>query len=320
MAAIRNFAELRAAAQEQGPITVAIAEAQQYSSIEAAREACDEGIANSILVGDREQIEQIAAEHNISLAGLTIEHAADSATAARIAVKLVHDGMAQVLMKGKLETADLLRAALNKEYGLRTGSFLTVVWVGEVPGFDRLLFISDPGVIITPTIDQKVEIVQNAINVARRLGLDEPKVAILAALDMVSPSIPTTVDAANLSKMADRGQISGGFVDGPLGFDTAIFPTAALSHGLRGPVAGHADILVVPDIEAGNVLVKGLTYFAHAASASIVVGARAPIVITSRADPAETKLTSIALAALIAEKPIPAQVDMLTIADVQQTV
>ncbi len=318
MAAITNFEQLRAEAKRRGPLTVAVAAAQQYSSIEAAREACDAGIANAILVGDEEQIRKIAAENAVSLDGLRVIDVPEVHEAAREAVRLVHDGTAQILMKGKLETADLLRAALNKEAGLRAGALLTVVWVGEIPGFGRLLFISDPGVVIRPTIDQKVDIVQNAINVALRLGLIEPKVAVLAALDMVSPTIPTTVDAANLSKMADRGQITGGYVDGPLGFDTAISPAAALAHGLRGPVAGQADILIVPDIEAGNVLVKGLTYFAGAASAVIVAGARAPIVITSRADPPETKLTSIALAALLASSPLPLHETILTLADVQQ--
>ncbi len=319
MPAIKNFTDLLELARQRGPLTLAVAAAHELHVLEAVRGATDAGIVHPILIGNEPLIRQIAAEHHISLADFTITDIEDVHEAAKAAVRLVHDGDAQVLMKGKLETADLLRAALDRQHGLRTGSLFSVVWIAEVPGLDRLLFVSDPGIVIHPTLDQKVEIVQNIINCARQLGLDEPKVAVLAALDMVSPAISSTVDAANLSKMADRGQISGGLVDGPLGFDTAISPTAAAAHGIAGPVAGHADILIVPDIEAGNVLAKGLVYFAHASAASIVVGATAPIVLTSRADPAETKLASIALGVALARNFNPPHPEHeYNIAEVQQ--
>ncbi len=319
MPPINNFAQLTALAQQRGPLTLAVAAAHELHVLEAVRAATDAGIIHPILIGNELQMQRIAAEHGISLDGFTLVNSEEIHEAALMAVKLVHDGDAQVLMKGRLETADLIRAALNKQYGLRTGALLSVVWIAQVPGFDRLLFLSDAGIVIKPTLDQKVEIVQNIINAARQLGVEQPKVAVLASLDMVSPAIPATIDAANLSKMADRGQITGGYVDGPLGFDTAISPAAAAAHGLRGPVAGLADILIVPDIEAGNVLAKALVYFVHAEAASVVVGASAPIIITSRADSAATKLASIALGVVLATAaPPPAVALEYNIAQVQQ--
>ncbi len=319
MPPINNFAQLTVVAQQHGPLTLAVAAAHELHVLEAVRAATDAGMVRPILIGNELQMQRIAAEHGISLVGFNLINSEEIHEAALMAVKLVHDGEAQVLMKGRLETADLLRAALNKQYGLRTGALLSVVWVAQVPGIDRLIFLSDPGIVIKPTLDQKVEIVQNIINAARQLGVAEPKVAVLAALDMVSPAISATVDAANLSKMADRGQITGGYVDGPLGFDTAISPAAAAAHGLSGMVAGQADILIVPDIEAGNVLAKALIYFVHAEAASVVVGASAPIIITSRADSAATKLASIALGVVLATAaPLPAVALEYNIAQVQQ--
>jgi len=215
-------------------------------------------------------------------------------------MELVGLGHAQIAMKGKIETGDFLRAALDKEVGLRVGRLLTHVGVFEIPGFDRLLFISDAGVVVAPTMEQKIEIVQNAIYVAQRLGVEEPKVAILAATEMVNPKIPTTLDAANLAKMADRGQIKGGIVDGPLALDNAISLESARIKGIKSEVAGCADILIAPDIEAGNMLAKALTYFAKARMAGIVVGGKSPLIVASRSDPHETKLVSMALGVLLA--------------------
>jgi phosphate butyryltransferase len=319
MPPIKNLAQLTELAQQRGPLTLAVAAAHELRVLEAVRAATDAGIVRPILIGNEVQVRRIANAHSISLEGFTIVNSEEIHEAAAQAVKLVHDGQAQVLMKGRLETADLLRAALNKQYGLRTGALLSVVSIVQIPGFDRLIFLSDGGIVIKPTLDQKVEIVQNIINVARKLGVEQPKVAVLASLDMVSPAIPATIDAANLSKMADRGQISGGYVDGPLGFDAAISPAVAEAHGLKGPVAGHADILIVPNIEAGNVLAKALVYFAHAEAASVVVGASAPIVITSRADSAATKLASIALSVVLANADRqPAAQPQYTLTEVQQ--
>ena len=222
------------------------------------------------------------------------------ADVARKAVGLVRQGRAGVLVKGKLDTADLLRAVLDKESGLRAGALLTHVGLFDVPGLDRLLYISDGGVVLNPTLHQKLEITRNAISVAHALGLTVPKVAILAAAEFVTEDMPTTVDAASLTKMADRGQITGAMVDGPFGLDNAVSQAAAETKGLRGPVAGRADILIVPSVEAGNLMAKVITFLSGGRMAGIVVGARVPIVITSRADPHQGKLFSIALATILA--------------------
>ncbi len=209
-------------------------------------------------------------------------------------------GHADLAMKGRVETGDFLRAALDREIGLRVGRLFSHIAVFEVPGFDHLLFVTDSGVVVAPTMEQKVEIVQNAIMVAQRLGVTEPKVAVLAATEMVNPKIPTTMDAANLAKMADRGQIQGGIVDGPLALDNAISSESAEVKGIRSPVAGCADILVAPDVEAGNMLAKAITYFAQGKMAGVVVGGKSPLIVASRSDPHETKLVSMALGVLLA--------------------
>jgi phosphate butyryltransferase len=216
-------------------------------------------------------------------------------------MELVGQGKVQIAMKGKVETGDFLRAALNKDYGLRRGNLFTHVGVFEIPGMDRLILVSDAGVVVAPDMEQKFEIVRNAIEVAHALGVEVPKVAILAATEMVNPKIPATLDAANLSKMADRGQIRGGLVDGPLALDNAISPESVAVKGIQSQVAGHADILIPPDIEAGNVLAKAITYFANGKMAGVVVGAKSPMIVASRSDSHETKLVSMALGVLLAD-------------------
>jgi len=218
-------------------------------------------------------------------------------------MELVRQGQAQVAMKGCIETGDFLRAALDRETGLRTGRLLSHVGVFEIPGFDRLIFVTDAGVVVAPDITQKIEIVQNAIEVAQALGIETPRVAILAATEMVNPKIPTTLDAANLSKMADRGQIRGGIIDGPLALDSAISQESSSIKGISSPVAGQADILVTPDVEAGNMLAKAITYFAKGRMAGVVVGGQSPLIVASRSDPHETKLMSIALGVVMATRP-----------------
>jgi phosphate butyryltransferase len=215
-------------------------------------------------------------------------------------MELLRMGHADLAMKGKVETSAFLRAAIDREAGLRVGRLLSHVAVFEVPGFDRFLFVTDSGVVVAPTMEQKVEIVQNVIAVAQRLGVQEPKVAILAATEMVNPKIPTTMDAANLAKMAERGQIQGGIVDGPLALDNAISPESVAIKGIHSPVAGCADILVAPDVEAGNMLAKAITYFAKGKMAGVVVGGKTPLIVASRSDPHETKLISMALGVLLA--------------------
>ncbi|MBC7259498.1 MAG: bifunctional enoyl-CoA hydratase/phosphate acetyltransferase [Chloroflexi bacterium] len=298
---IRNFAQLMEEARKRGPKVVAIAAAHEREVLLAAADAERLGLAECILVGDRPTIERLAAEEGIDLTRMMIIHESDPKTCANKVMELVSQGHAQIAMKGKVETGDFLRAALNKEYGLRRGNLLTHVGAFEIPGIDRLIFVSDAGVVVAPDMEQKVEIVRNAIQVARALGVEQPKVAILAATEMVNPKIPATLDAANLAKMADRGQITGGLVDGPLALDNAISPESVAVKGIQSQVAGYADILIPPDIEAGNVLAKAITYFANGKMAGVVVGARSPMIVASRSDTHETKLVSMALGVLLAE-------------------
>lgn len=298
--AIRTFEELMAEARRVGPKMVAMTAPHEPEILLSAQDAEREGIANCTLVGDRDLIRRLAAENDIDITRMMILHEPEPKTAARKVMELLRMGHADLAMKGKLETSDFLRAALDKEIGLRTGRLFTHVAVFEVPGFDRLLFVTDSGVVVAPTMEQKVDIVQNVIMVAQRLGISEPKVAVLAATEMVNPKIPTTMDAANLAKMADRGQIQGGLVDGPLALDNAISPESVAIKGIKSPVAGYADILVAPDVEAGNMLAKAVTYFAKGKMAGVVVGGRSPLIVASRSDPHETKLVSIALGVVLA--------------------
>jgi phosphate butyryltransferase len=258
------------------------------------------GLAEVILVGDGNQIEQIAADEDFDISRMEVIHAPQHHEAAWTVMKLVSDGQAEIAMKGRVETSDFLRAALSKELGLRTGRLFSHVAAFEIPGFDRLIFISDAGVIVAPDLEQKVQIVQNAIYVAHAMDIKMPRVAVLAATEVVNPKIPTTLDAANLSKMADRGQIKGGLVDGPLALDNAISPESVQIKGIKSEVAGHADVLIAPDIEAGNVLAKAITYFAQGKMAGVVVGGRCPLILPSRSDTREAKLVSLALGVMLA--------------------
>lgn len=301
--AIRNFDQLVEAAREAalrcGPRTIAIAGADQRESVLAAVHVCQEGLARCVLVGDEGHIKSIAEAEGADLSLVRIVHEADPAQMARVAALLVGRGEADLLMKGKIGTADFMRGALDKEAGLRTGRLLSHVAVFELPGIHRLIFLSDAGVVVAPTLEQKVEIVQNAVDVAHGLGIALPRVAVLAATEVVNLKIKATVEAAILSKMAERQQISGCLVDGPLAVDSAMSVEAARMKGLTSPVSGRADILIVPDIEAGNLLGKAMNYFGGGILAGIVVGARCPLVVVSRSDSARAKQVSIALALLM---------------------
>jgi phosphate butyryltransferase len=296
----RTFAELLEAAKGRGPKTVAVAAGHQSEVMLAGLDAEVAGLAEVVLVGDTDQIKKIADDEDFDISRMEMVHADRSSDAAWQVMKLVSDGQADIAMKGKVETGDFLRAALSRDLNLRTGRLFTHVAVFEIPGFDRLIFISDAGVTVAPDLEQKVQIVQNAIDVARALEINQPRVAVLAATETVNPKIPTTLDAANLSKMADRGQIRGGLVDGPLALDNAISPESARIKGIRSEVAGYADILIAPDIEAGNVLAKAITYFAQGKMAGVVVGARCPLILPSRSDTREAKLISLALGVMLA--------------------
>ena len=297
---IRTFGELLESAKGQGPKTVAVAAGQQSEVMLASLDAEVAGLAEVILVGDAEEIRQIADEEDFDISRMEVVDQPLPREAAWHVMKLVSDGKADIAMKGKVETSDFLRAALSKELGLRTGRLFTHVAAFEIPEFDRLIFISDAGVTVAPDLEQKVQIVQNAIYVAHAMDIRLPRVAVLAATEVVNPKIPTTLDAANLSKMADRGQIRGGLVDGPLALDNAISRESARIKGIKSEVAGYADILIAPDIEAGNVLAKAITYFAQGKMAGVVVGARCPLILPSRSDTREAKLVSLALGVMLA--------------------
>ncbi|PAE43889.1 phosphate butyryltransferase [Bacillus sp. 7884-1] len=280
--------------------TVAVAVAEDEEVIEAVIEALNRNLANFILFGDKEKIKMIVNVKNKgqqkSNKKLTIVHADSNEMAAELAVKAVSTKEATVLMKGNIPTSSLLKAVLNKEYGLRTGNILSHVAVFEVPDFDRFTIVTDAGMNIAPELEQKAQIIKNAAALARAIGIEYPKVAPLAAVEVVNPAMQATIDAAALSVMNKRGQITGCIVDGPLALDNAVSALAAEHKGIQSEVAGRADILLVPTIEVGNVLYKSLTYFAKAKVGAVIAGAKAPIVLTSRADSAESKLYSLALA------------------------
>ncbi len=297
---IRSFSQLVELARKRGPKTVAVAAAAQEAVLLAVNEAEEQGIADVILIGDQPQIERIGHENGVNLGRLDIIHEPDPIHSARQTMSLINQGRAQIAMKGAIQTADFLRAALDRQNGLRAGRLVSHVAAFDIPSWDRLILVSDAGVVVAPTLEQKGDIVRNAIDVAHRLGILQPKVALLAATETVSPKIPATVDAAALSKMADRKQIVGGIVDGPLTLDSAISQASATIKGIDSPVAGQADVLIAPDIEAGNLLAKGIVYFSQAYMAGVIVGARAPIILPSRSDTHKAKLIAISMCVVVA--------------------
>lgn len=295
----RSFSEIIAAARRQERVRIAVAAAADADVLCAVQAAKKEGIADAVLVGDTAAIRRICCEESINADLFEMEHVPDVRQAARRAAELVRQGAAQVMMKGLVGTADFMRAVLNKTEGLGTGGLLSHVVVFEPAGYDRLMVMTDPAINIAPDLPQKIQIIQNALQVTEALGNGEPRVAMLAAVETVTASMKATEDAALIAKMAERGQIKGCRIDGPLALDNAVSALAAKHKGIGGDVAGRADILVVPVIEAGNVLYKSLTYFANTPLAGIVIGAAAPVVLTSRADSPQTKLNSIALAVVV---------------------
>jgi phosphate acetyltransferase len=272
------------------------------SSIRGVVDAAEAGIIDPVLVGPKHRIEDAAAAHNLDISAFEIVDTAHSHESASRSVSLFREGGGEMLMKGSLHTDELLQAVTRKDTGLRTERRISHVFAMDVASYPKPLLITDAAVNIAPDLEAKRDIIQNAIDLCVALSREDrpPKVAILSAVETVTPKIPSTIEAAALCKMADRGQITGGILDGPLALDNAISPEAARIKGIESPVAGQADILVVPDLEAGNMLAKNLTFLAGAYAAGIVLGARAPIVLTSRADSAETRLASAAVAALYA--------------------
>ena len=283
------------------PTPTAVAHPCDESSLRAAVDAAKAGLIAPILVGPKTRIEEIAAKSGIDIRGCPIVDARYSQESAAKAVGLVREGKAEALMKGSLHTDELMGAVVRRETGLRTARRISHCFILDVPNHPDALVITDAAVNIAPTLREKVDIVQNAIDLVRDLGAKEVRVAILSAMESVNPDVPSTLEAAALCKMADRGQITGGILDGPLALDNAISVEAARMKGIVSPVAGRANVLVVPDLEAGNMLAKSLTFLAGADAAGLVLGARVPIILTSRADSQIARLASCAVATLVAK-------------------
>ncbi|MEH7383100.1 phosphate butyryltransferase [Bacillus sp. JJ1533] len=286
-------------AAERTKVTVAVAAAEDDEVLKAVLEAVNHRLARFLLFGNQEEIDQILTEkggYQVRDDALTIVNTSSQEEAARAAVKAVHDGEANVLMKGNIPTSTILKEVLHKEYGLRTGNVLSHVAVFEIPNYDRFVIVTDAAMNIAPELQEKVQIITNAVKVANAIGIDVPKVAPIAAVEVVNPAMQATLDAAVLTQMNNRGQIRNCIVDGPLALDNAISIHAAEHKGITSAVAGQADILLVPTIEVGNALYKSLVYFAKAEVGAVIAGASAPIVLTSRADSANSKLYSLALA------------------------
>ena len=282
------------------PIPTAVAHPCEATALSGAVEAYQQGLIIPLLVGPAAAIAKTAASSGIDLKNLEIIDVPHSHAAAEKAVSLIREGRAEILMKGSLHTDELMGAVVSRDGGLRTGRRISHVFLMDVPTYHKALLITDGAINIAPTLEDKVDICQNAIDLAISLGLERPKVAILAAVEIVTSKMPATIDAAALCKMADRGQIKNAILDGPLAFDNAISKEAAETKGIQSAVAGDPDILLAPDLEAGNMLAKQLSFLAKADSAGMVLGARVPIILTSRADSVRARIASCAVAVLVA--------------------
>lgn len=285
------------------PGRIAVAAAHDDHVLRAVHEISRKGYARPILIGDKDRIFEIADELALDISAMTIIKELDDRRSAEIAVTMIANGEADVLMKGLIQTTDLLKAVLERDKGLRAGGLISHVGVYETIGYGKLLLVTDGGINIKPDLGQKADIVRNAVAVARTLGIARPKVAALAAVEMVNPAMPSTLDAAALAKMAQRGQIAGCDIDGPLAMDNAINLAAARHKRIDSEVAGDADILLAPDIEAGNILIKTLIFMGQTRSCGIITGAKVPLVVTSRAESSEAKYYSILLALAMLNRP-----------------
>ncbi|MFM1903305.1 MAG: hypothetical protein RLZZ440_1205 [Planctomycetota bacterium] len=292
--------DILARARGLKPLVTAVVHPCDVPSLEAAMVARDRGLIEPILVGPAEKIRAAAEAGGLDLAGCVIDPVPYSHAAAARSVELVRRAEAEAIMKGSLHTDELMAELVKAESGLRTARRISHVFVMQVPALDRLLLVTDGAVNIDPSLEVKADIVRNAIDLARAIGITEPKVAILSAVETVTSKLRSTLDAAALCKMADRGQIEGALLDGPLAFDNAVSLAAARTKGIESAVAGRADILVVPDLEAGNILAKQLEYFAGALAGGVVLGARVPVILSSRADPLESRVLSCGVAVLYA--------------------
>ncbi|MCR5425881.1 MAG: phosphate butyryltransferase [Lachnospiraceae bacterium] len=300
----RSFDDVIAKVKEVGKKTVAVSVAQDEAVLEAVKAAKEQGIADAILVGDEAKIREIAAQISMDLTGYEIIDEPDVIQASLKAVKLAHDGRADMYMKGIIDTKNFLKSVLDKEVGLRTGGALSHVCVFDVPGIDQLLFLTDVAFMTYPTLEDKVNIINNTIPVCNACGVSNPKIAPLAAVEVVNPKMEVTVEAETLTKMNEEGQITGCIVDGPLSLDLAIDPEAAKHKGATGrKIQGDADVLLFPDIHAGNLVYKAMVHMVPGVkNGCIITGTKVPVILTSRSDTFETKLHSIALAAVVAEE------------------
>jgi phosphate butyryltransferase len=294
---LKTLDELVQAARSQGPVQIAVACGHDPDVIEALKQAADLGLANATLVGNTQKIRTLAEGAGLKLSEDQIIEAPDDGAAARKAIGLIREGKAGLLMKGKISTATLIRAVLDRDYGLRGSGILSQVIVFQVPGFDRLMLMTDAAINIAPNLAQKADICRNAIQVAHAIGIEKPNVAALCALEFVNPDMPATVDAAGLAGMNRRGQLTGAYVEGPIAMDVPLSRFAAERKGIDSPIVENTDIFLAPDIEAGNILYRAILYFAN-----IVVGAKVPLILLSRAETPETKIRSIAIGILAASK------------------
>ena len=299
---MKNFKEIINLARERGPRTISVACCQDKEVLMAVEMARKERIANSILIGNIEKTKEIAKEIDLDLSNYELIHIEDLSEASLKSVELVSQGKADMVMKGLVDTSIILKAVLDKEKGLRTNNVLSHVAVFDIESYDRLFFITDAAMNLAPELNVKKQIIENACTVAHSLDIEIPKVAVLCAKEKVNPKMKDTVDAKELEEMCNRGEIKGCIVGGPFALDNAVSIEAAKHKGIIHPVAGQADILLAPDIEAGNILYKSLVFFSKSKNAGVIVGAKAPIILTSRADSEETKLNSIALGVLMSAK------------------
>lgn len=296
---LKKLSELHEMARSHSKKRLVLAAAHDENALEAVVNASQQGIVEGIFVGDAKKMQAIAQKLGLSLDGFRVIDEPNVDQAAAISVKMVKDREAEILMKGNLGTSSLLRAVLNKEWGLRTGELISHLALFELPTYHKVIGLTDAAMNIAPDLNGKVSLINNATAYMRKLGINQPKVAVLSAVETVNPDMKSTLDASALAKMADRGQIKDCIIDGPLAFDNAVSKKSAEYKGIKSPVAGEADLLVADDIDAANALYKAFIYFAEAKCAAVILGASAPIVLTSRADSDETKLNSIALAAAV---------------------
>ncbi|RKD30001.1 phosphate butyryltransferase [Thermohalobacter berrensis] len=297
---IRGFKDVLNLAKKKGPKTISVAMANDKEVLLAVNEAKKLGIADAILVGDKDEIVNLAKEIDMDIDQFEIVDEKDLKEGSRKAVQLVSEGKAHMVMKGLVDTSIILKAVLDEEIGLRTGKLLSHVAVFDLETYEKILLVTDAAMNIAPNLEQKKQIIENAVYVAHSLDIEEPKVAVVGAKEKVNPKMPATVDAQKLEEMNKKGEIKGCMVGGPFALDNAISKEAAKHKGIEHPVAGDADIILVPYIEAGNIFYKSLVFLAKAENAGVIVGAKAPVILTSRADSDKAKLNSIALGVLMA--------------------